>query len=234
MLDISGNSLIAVPANLHSLNEIQYLYMSDNLIESLPPTLFQLGNLELLDLSGNNIGILPSAVGELTSIKNLDLSNNNLTTLPQELGILGTLQYFNAESNLIDYLSPVIDELDNLIELNLTLKPKKIQVNNGGFRPEKPAPDGVARGVARRGEASGGRAPPEEKRVGHVGQEQGCRGCRGCGGGPSKLERPELCLLHRTSPVGTWLRGGGRGGRAICCYDGADMLFCAHDRPVLS
>lgn len=125
-LDLSGQGLTAVPAELSRFTKIKKLIVNDNKISTLPPDLFKvqslmwlhlnknlitsvpaeiknLTNLEMLSVGENNLSEIPSEVGQLTRLRALGLSRTKVTTLPQSLTGLSELKVITiVENNLSD------------------------------------------------------------------------------------------------------------------------------------
>jgi small GTP-binding protein len=61
------------------------LDLSGNKLSLLPAEIGQLANLTVLDLSNNQLSGLPAEIGQLANLRELDLSRNQLSSLPAEI-----------------------------------------------------------------------------------------------------------------------------------------------------
>lgn len=79
-LDLSNNSIVALPNDFWSLGSLKNLNLSLNQISGvLPSNIGNFGQLQSLDLSFNNFsGSIPEAVSSLLSLQALNLSRNRL------------------------------------------------------------------------------------------------------------------------------------------------------------
>ncbi|RCJ41185.1 hypothetical protein A6770_08860 [Nostoc minutum NIES-26] len=118
-LDLYGEGLTILPAEIGQLSNLRELYLSNNQLTMLPAEIGQLSNLSRLDLSNNQLTTLPAEIGQLSSLSRLDLSNNQLTTLPAEIGQLFNLSLLYLIGNQLTMLPAVIGQLSNLSRLYL-------------------------------------------------------------------------------------------------------------------
>ena len=81
-LNLSGNQLKILPAEIVDLKNLTWLFLSKNQLKTLPAEIGKLKNLTLLNLSDNQLTSLPAEIVELTNLTSLDLSGNQLKTLP--------------------------------------------------------------------------------------------------------------------------------------------------------
>lgn len=122
-LDVSSNSLVALPAELFRLASLRYLNVAQNKIERLPePTAqpatqvirsrgsrsgshnsidYRCPVLEELYLQDNRLEELPDALFRLPSLTTLVLSNNKLQYLPYEMWRAPKLKELNVAFNLL-------------------------------------------------------------------------------------------------------------------------------------
>ncbi|MDO8584339.1 MAG: leucine-rich repeat domain-containing protein [bacterium] len=76
-LDLSNNQLANAPqAEIRQLVNLVTLDLSGNKLTGLPAELGQLRKLETLDVSNNSLTGLPLELGNLTQLRILDVSNN--------------------------------------------------------------------------------------------------------------------------------------------------------------
>ena len=78
LLDLSGNQLTSLPAEIGKLTNMTRLDLNGNQLTSLPAEIGVLTKLWQLDLSGNQLTSLPAEIGELTNLKELNLRGNHL------------------------------------------------------------------------------------------------------------------------------------------------------------
>lgn len=80
-LDLSDNLLTGAPqAEIRHLQNLRVLDLSGNKLTGLPAELGQLKRLEVLDVSNNQLTGLPLELGNLTQLRVLDLSGNAYST----------------------------------------------------------------------------------------------------------------------------------------------------------
>ena len=104
------------------LSNLRTLDLSFNSIGAIPPELGSLINLERLHIRGSRLtGTIPPELGQLTNLKRLHLELNRLTgRIPPELGQLTNLEWLNLGSNKLEGAIPVeLSSLSNLIDLSL-------------------------------------------------------------------------------------------------------------------
>ncbi|XP_049748896.1 p53-induced death domain-containing protein 1 isoform X1 [Elephas maximus indicus] len=111
--------LTSLPDGLSNLARLAHLDLSFNSLEALPACVPQLRGLDALLLSHNCLLELPEALGALPSLTFLAVTHNCLQTLPTALGALSTLRRLDLSENLLDTLPPEIGGLSSLAELNL-------------------------------------------------------------------------------------------------------------------
>lgn len=99
-VNLSNQSLRAIPSSLFSQTAIEKLDLSHNQLTGAPQAeIRQLQKLQYLDLSDNALTGLPAELGQLKQLTYLDVSNNKLTGLPMELGNLTQLQVLDVSGN---------------------------------------------------------------------------------------------------------------------------------------
>ena len=99
-LDLSGQGLTALPADVLGRTDLQELDISGNRIGgALPSEIGKLKALRVLDASGNLMTGVPAEIGHLPELRVLDLSDNDLTGLPHELGGLKNLETLDLRGN---------------------------------------------------------------------------------------------------------------------------------------
>jgi hypothetical protein len=103
VLNLSGNALRSLPADLHRLNRLRVLFCSDNLFTELPACLGQCAALTMVGFKANRIEHLPAeALPPL--LRWLILTDNCLSELPSELGLRPHLQKLMLAGNRLRQL----------------------------------------------------------------------------------------------------------------------------------
>jgi Leucine-rich repeat (LRR) protein len=85
ILDLSGNDLVSLQAEVRLLANLRVLDLSDNRMTNIPAELGQLSKLEVLDLSNNELTGLPYELGNLTQLRTLDLRGNSYSATDLEV-----------------------------------------------------------------------------------------------------------------------------------------------------
>jgi internalin A len=119
VLDISFNSLKALPLVITSLTKLTELAAHSNQITALPPEIGQLTSLENLSLNINSLSFLPPEIGELIELRKLLLNKNHFRFLPAEIGKLTLLKELNLRANQLQTLPPEIGELARIKKITL-------------------------------------------------------------------------------------------------------------------
>jgi Leucine-rich repeat (LRR) protein len=119
ILQVSNTSLISLPNTIKNLRSLQQIILTNNpYLHSIEP-LNGLPSLRILDTSRCSIEFLPKNLPQLTD---LYMSNNKLKKLIglETLGN-GTKaeKYFRFDMNYIDFVSPTIRHVKNLVRLTL-------------------------------------------------------------------------------------------------------------------
>jgi Leucine-rich repeat (LRR) protein len=119
-LDLGVNQLSSLPAEIGQLTSLQTLHLGDNQLSSLPAEIVQLTGLQTLYLWENQLSSLPAEIVQLTSLTKLDLSNNQLSSLPREIVQLTSLQTLDLSNNQLSSLPREIVQLTSLQTLDLS------------------------------------------------------------------------------------------------------------------
>ncbi len=119
-LNLSGNSLTALPPEIFQLVNLQTLNLRRNQLSSLPKEIRKLVNLQTLDLRENQLSSLPPEFEQLLNLQSLDLYSNQLSSLPPEFGQLLNLQLLDLRENQLSSLPPEFGQLLNLQSLDLS------------------------------------------------------------------------------------------------------------------
>jgi hypothetical protein len=98
ILDLSNNSLVALPPDLSRLHKLRVLFCSNNRFATLPAVLGQCAQLEMVGFKANQICQIP-AEALPKSLRWLILTDNQLSELPVELGHCRQLQKLMLAGN---------------------------------------------------------------------------------------------------------------------------------------
>jgi len=121
ILDLSGNALSALPADLARLHRLRIIFCSNNRFTELPAVLGQCARLEMIGfranrirhvpaaalpprlralvLTDNQIAQLPAALGRCTRLQKLMLAGNRLHSLPPEMAACHRLELLRIAAN---------------------------------------------------------------------------------------------------------------------------------------
>src|SRR3990170_1719831 len=91
-LNLGGQELSAVPAELFQLSGLEKLYLHDNQLTSLPDELANLNYLYYLDLGKNKFSEFPTVLFSLPKLEELDINTNQITSLPTDMIKLNKLK----------------------------------------------------------------------------------------------------------------------------------------------
>ncbi len=136
ILDLSGNRLTRLPADLGRLHRLRILFCSGNPFTELPEVLGTLPNLEMIGfkaceleqvsaaalpprlrwliLTDNRIATLPTTLGERPALQKLMLAGNQLEALPASMAELHQLELLRLSANRFAALPPAILDLPRL------------------------------------------------------------------------------------------------------------------------
>lgn len=145
ILDLSGNQLSSLPADLPRFKKLRILFASNNPFTELPTVLGQMPLLEMvgfkacriaqvpesslpprlrwLILTDNRMQQLPESIGRCTRLQKLMLSCNQLSCLPASLVNCKKLELLRIASNRFEQLPALIFELPALAWLALAGNP---------------------------------------------------------------------------------------------------------------
>lgn len=120
MLDISNNRLQSLDkAELHKLQSLQGLRLSNNVLTRLPSYFGQYRALRSLNLSSNSLTEFPDFLCEVRTLVDLDISFNSISSLPR-IGQLTCLERLWATNNkLSGSFPPTLSNLVNLREIDV-------------------------------------------------------------------------------------------------------------------
>lgn len=125
VLDLSGQGITVVTADIYGKTNTTDLILSNNSIKTLPSQMGQMTNLVIFKIDHNVLdGSLIGEVRQMALLKNLDVSYNNMTGIPAEIGQLSKLEALNYSYNKITGLPNELSNLkNNLKTFDLTGNP---------------------------------------------------------------------------------------------------------------
>jgi hypothetical protein len=103
VLNLSGNALTALPADLPRLRHLRVLFCSDNQFTAVPEVLSQCPKLSMIGFKANQIRTLPAAALP-PALRWLILTDNQLASLPPEIGNCQHLQKLMLAGNQLTAL----------------------------------------------------------------------------------------------------------------------------------
>ncbi len=118
-LILKRDKLNAIPSEVFTFPNLQYLDLSKNNITEVSPEIKQLKNLQYLSLEKNKLERLPSEIGTLNNLYYLNIGQNDLLALPPEIGNLEKLKYLDAWFNNLSIFPNELTNLKNLKVLDL-------------------------------------------------------------------------------------------------------------------
>ncbi len=113
VLNLSGNQLDSLPADLSRLRKLRILFCSDNPFTEVPECLGDCPQLEMVGFKANRIRHLP-ADSLPPDLRWLILTDNQLQALPEEIGNCQRLQKLMLAGNQLARLPPPLAECTNL------------------------------------------------------------------------------------------------------------------------
>ena len=136
VLDLAGNALTDLPADMARLTRLRVIFCSGNRFERLPPSLGDCpaltqigfrktglrdipgeslpGGLRWLTVTDNALETLPKALGERPALQKLMLSGNRLSALPGTLAGAERLELLRLSANAFSGLPPWLTRLPRL------------------------------------------------------------------------------------------------------------------------
>lgn len=113
ILNLSGNALAALPADLPRLRKLRIIFCSDNQFTTLPAVLGQCPALSMIGFKANRIQTLP-ATALPSGLRWLILTDNQLESLPPEIGNCPHLQKLMLAGNQLTELPETLARCTNL------------------------------------------------------------------------------------------------------------------------
>ncbi|KAF2910084.1 hypothetical protein DAI22_11g073100 [Oryza sativa Japonica Group] len=124
VLDLSGCSILRLPASIGQLKQLRYLNAPGMKNRMIPKCITKLSKLNFLSLCRSRaISALPESIGEIEGLMHLDLSGcSRLKELPKSFGKLRRLVHLNLSNcSRVKDVSEYICGLTNLEYLNLSV-----------------------------------------------------------------------------------------------------------------
>ena len=104
VVDVSGNTITALPQALARLTRVHRLCASHNALFAVPPGLCAgWVSLKVLRLEGNKLASLPPDLGELARLEELWLSDNEIVSLPASVAKLVRLRRLRLARNRLRF-----------------------------------------------------------------------------------------------------------------------------------
>ncbi|GAA3922897.1 leucine-rich repeat-containing protein kinase family protein [Hymenobacter algoricola] len=118
ILNLSGNALATLPADLGRLRHLRILFCSDNLFTAVPECLGQCPQLSMVGFKANQIRTLPAAALP-PQLRWLILTDNQLEEVPAEIGSCAQLQKLMLAGNRLRTLPETLARCTRLELLRL-------------------------------------------------------------------------------------------------------------------
>uniref|UniRef100_A0A8R1HHC1 Leucine-rich repeat-containing protein 58 n=1 Tax=Caenorhabditis japonica TaxID=281687 RepID=A0A8R1HHC1_CAEJA len=117
---IARNNLLEhLPKSMQFLERIENLYLSGNHFEYFPPVIMALRRLKTLHIGGNHISELPYTISTLESLTVLYLGGNRLREIPASIGCLYQLENLGLCDNVLETIPSTLGDLHYLETLSL-------------------------------------------------------------------------------------------------------------------
>lgn len=113
-LNLSNNRISTLPSSIRKLKWLESLHMDDCSFKEIPLDLYALTSLHILSIKRNDISLLSPKIGELKKLRYLLLSENKLVSLPKEFCNLWKLKVLDLGDNRLLELPARMIELDVL------------------------------------------------------------------------------------------------------------------------
>lgn len=119
-LNVSGNSIAAIPEEIGLCEKLNHFDIYTNKLTSVPTQIGDLKALKHLSLGSNQIDSIPKEIGNLTDLVTLHIDNNKLTSLPEEIGNCTNLTNLHAYLNQISDIPGNFNKLQSLTDCNFS------------------------------------------------------------------------------------------------------------------
>lgn len=104
ILDLSGNALTDLPADLYRLKKLRILFCSNNQFTHLPEVLGQCEQLSMIGFKANQINHIPEGAIPTRTLRWFIVTDNALTHVPHALGECSKLQKLMLAGNQLSSL----------------------------------------------------------------------------------------------------------------------------------
>jgi hypothetical protein len=119
ILDLSGNLLKELPADLGKLTKLRILFCSDNLFTTLPEVLADCPLLDIVGFKANQITTVPAHALN-PNLRWLILTNNQIEVLPDSIGNCHRMQKLMLAGNKLSDLPSALSQCCNLSLLRIS------------------------------------------------------------------------------------------------------------------
>lgn len=119
VLNLTGNQLTTLPADLHRLHRLQVIFCSDNAFTRLPDSLGACPRLSIVGFKANRIEAV-SADALPAPLRWLILTDNRITALPDALGQRPRLQKLMLAGNRLTELPSTLQDCEHLALLRIS------------------------------------------------------------------------------------------------------------------
>ncbi len=119
ILDLSGNRLKELPADLGKLTNLRILFCSDNLFTTLPEVLADCPLLDIVGFKANHITTVPAHALN-PNLRWLILTNNQVEVLPDSIGNCHRMQKLMLAGNKLSDLPAALSQCRNLSLLRIS------------------------------------------------------------------------------------------------------------------
>ena len=119
ILDLSGNSLSALPDDFYRLRQLRILFCSDNQFTELPAVLGQCPQLSMIGFKANLISTVPAAALP-RQLRWLILTDNRISELPAQIGACRQLQKLMLAGNRLQSLPQALANCSRLELLRIS------------------------------------------------------------------------------------------------------------------
>ena len=117
-LDLSKQKLSSFPVEIYQFVNLKELYMAKNKLVAIPADIKKLTQLEIVDFSKNKIEVLPTELFECFKLKKLIVNQNLISEIPHTIGKLKDLEYLDMWANSVGSVPEEIKECTKLKEID--------------------------------------------------------------------------------------------------------------------